>query len=214
MRVISAVILTILLLVGLLVGGCRQGSGPFESLRNASFVDARFSQNPMNRVAIFPLDGMPDAVTPTQHQLIYAKMTRALRHMRRDINIVPPEEAAQLLRAYGLTARWEQTLRDYDRTGVIANDDLMAEIKRRLGVDAVMQGRLTISDYRGNPRTATFTFFLVVAGAEDSKVLWSAYATATIPRSKEFDPARADLLLNGVDVLLDTLPETRRRVIP
>lgn len=110
-----------------------------------TFVDPSLQSNSIKSIVAFPLRNM--ALSPGEGLELDRSVTQAFFKKNPNVKIMGTSEATLKLNEYSLVEDYTHFLEDFEHSG-IPNTAILKKIGDKLGVDAILQGRL--SDIKQN----------------------------------------------------------------
>jgi hypothetical protein len=175
-----------------------------------SYVEPTYESGSIKRIAVFSIRNA--RLAPSEARQINRDLIQGLVAKNPDVEVVSPSESLRKINDSDLAGKWADFVEDYYTSG-IANKNILGEVAKVLGVDAVMQGQLlNVYQVDGNNwnqkgQTRVTISFSIVETAS-AKTVWEASADGIKGNAAEYAPAPpiADALDLAMAKVIENMP--------
>lgn len=155
-----------------------------------TFVDPSLQSSSINSVAVFSLRNT--ALSPGEGLEIDRAITQGFSQKNVNTKIMGASEAANKLNDAELADDFSQFLRDFESSG-IANTTILKKIGEKLGVDAILQGRLSdvvqrTGSYPGVASVTSLTLRYTLISCKTGNTLWEGTSNSAKYGKTVFSP--------------------------
>jgi hypothetical protein len=175
-----------------------------------SYVDPTYSIGIIQKIAIFPI--ICTQIESYEAENVNRKILEGIQYKNPFIEIINPNTAKNLINHYQLDDDWNTFREKYIKYGR-PDFKILALIKSKLKIDAIMQGEIIdVKQQDGhlqiNTAKTVVTLKYSIIGLNRGKLIWEASSNGLTENevTSEKAPPIMDSLDLAVDIIIDWLP--------
>ena len=153
------------------------------TLKLKTFVDPSLQASSIKSIAVFPMRNA--AFDPGETMDINRGITQGFQQKNSGVKIIGASESVEMLNQHGLVDKFSNMLGVFESSG-IPNATTLKEIGEKLGINAILQGRLSdVSQQDGHwgagaeVGQTSLTIRYTLLSTKDGAILWEGICSAT-----------------------------------